>query len=408
MDDIPTSLDASEKSSSSKTHRLKATGVQGLYVEKNAGTYYARYSLNGKRCVRCLNTKHFEVARLRHAKLHPVHEVARQTGVQTDASLRTLGSLAQYLMQEIEAASSSYRTKVMYKNWISRLRTHWQQGDFDTTLARNVTRATILELRTYLSEEALTLCGQWKDRRKGYSPAVVNQTLSMLRIILKTAVLKNAIAANPFSEESPFSNSIYVPRESREPEIPSNETLERVFADMAEVDTSNLDPVSAKYFINHAENSAEFARFLAYSGLRSAEAAAARVEDVRGNFLFVRGTKTSTSRRQVPINANLRDLLDKILSKRIGGPLLGVKNCLKALQRSCKRLNLEPLRQHDLRHYFATLSIESGVPIPTVADWLGHADGGVLLLKTYRHLRDIHSEQSAALIQRLPAQLNRA
>jgi hypothetical protein len=36
------------------------------------------------------------------------------------------------------------------------------------------------------------------------------------------------------------------------------------------------------------------------------------------------------------------------------------------------------------------------VDIATVAIWLGHKDGGVLLMKTYGHIRDQHSLDSAA------------
>src|SRR6266542_4317323 len=46
-------------------------------------------------------------------------------------------------------------------------------------------------------------------------------------------------------------------------------------------------------------------------------------------------------------------------------------------------------------HLFATRAIESGVPIPTVAKWLGHKDGGALAMKTYGHLRDTHSADMA-------------
>ena len=60
---------------------------------------------------------------------------------------------------------------------------------------------------------------------------------------------------------------------------------------------------------------------------------------------------------------------------------------------------MEPLRKvgilrithHDLRHFFATICIESGVDIPTVSRWLGHKDGGALAMKTYGHLRREHS-----------------
>ena len=49
------------------------------------------------------------------------------------------------------------------------------------------------------------------------------------------------------------------------------------------------------------------------------------------------------------------------------------------------------LRVHDLRHFFTTCCIESGVDIPTMAKWLGHKDGGALTMRTYGHVRDSHS-----------------
>jgi hypothetical protein len=33
-----------------------------------------------------------------------------------------------------------------------------------------------------------------------------------------------------------------------------------------------------------------------------------------------------------------------------------------------------------------------------VADWLGHADGGVLVLKTYGHVRPEHAAAAAAKV----------
>ena len=50
---------------------------------------------------------------------------------------------------------------------------------------------------------------------------------------------------------------------------------------------------------------------------------------------------------------------------------------------------------HDLRHYFTTDAIKRGVDIPTIAKWLGHKDGGALLMKTYSHLLQDHSRAMA-------------
>src|SRR5262245_31414144 len=86
-------------------------------------------------------------------------------------------------------------------------------------------------------------------------------------------------------------------------------------------------------------------------------------------------------------------------SERSGEPLdakvFRVRECQKALDRACKKVGTDRVTHHDLRHLFATRCIESGVDIPTVSRWLGHKDGGALLMKTYGHLRREHSQAQA-------------
>ena len=62
------------------------------------------------------------------------------------------------------------------------------------------------------------------------------------------------------------------------------------------------------------------------------------------------------------------------------------------------KVGIPYLRHHDLRHYFATKAVQSGVDMPTIAKWLGHADGGVLAMKVYSNVMNEHSiNQSAKL-----------
>jgi integrase len=63
------------------------------------------------------------------------------------------------------------------------------------------------------------------------------------------------------------------------------------------------------------------------------------------------------------------------------GKVLAVSEARKSLARACEKLGVELLTHHDLRDAFATSAIEAGVDIPTVAAWLGHADGGALLMR---------------------------
>lgn len=58
------------------------------------------------------------------------------------------------------------------------------------------------------------------------------------------------------------------------------------------------------------------------------------------------------------------------------------------------KASLPRIRFHDLRHSFATLSLEQGIDIKTVSHMLGHTDAG-FTMNTYMHVTD-DMQQSAA------------
>jgi len=76
-----------------------------------------------------------------------------------------------------------------------------------------------------------------------------------------------------------------------------------------------------------------------------------------------------------------------------------VGQCRQALASACQKTGIDRLTHHSLRHFFATICIESGVDIPTISRWLGHGDGGVLAMQTYGHLRTEHSFAAAAKVR---------
>jgi integrase len=56
----------------------------------------------------------------------------------------------------------------------------------------------------------------------------------------------------------------------------------------------------------------------------------------------------------------------------------------RALRLALKAAGIRAIRIHTLRHTFATLLVESGVPLLTVSRQLGHADNGTTA-NTYAH-----------------------
>lgn len=53
------------------------------------------------------------------------------------------------------------------------------------------------------------------------------------------------------------------------------------------------------------------------------------------------------------------------------------------MDRAAQEVEITRMTHHNLRDLFATECIEAGVPVPTVALWLGHRDGGALCMKKY-------------------------
>ena len=68
------------------------------------------------------------------------------------------------------------------------------------------------------------------------------------------------------------------------------------------------------------------------------------------------------------------------------------------LMRACERLGLPRFGHHAMRHFFCSNAIEAGCDFKVIAEWLGHKDGGVLVAKTYGHLRNEHSAAMALRI----------
>ena len=141
---------------------------------------------------------------------------------------------------------------------------------------------------------------------------------------------------------------------------------------------------------------ADLIEFLAFSGARIGEARVSTWDDVKfpSNMIWLHGTKSDDSDRQIPMPAALREFLLRLKnesSETLQGKILKTDSAKKCLATACKKLDFTKFTHHDFRHFFATTCIESSVDIPTVSRWLGHSDGGALAMRVYGHLQVEHS-----------------
>lgn len=152
-----------------------------------------------------------------------------------------------------------------------------------------------------------------------------------------------------------------------------------------------------------AHEAPDFIEFLAYSGLRLGEGSQVRWVDVNFdlNVLVVTGGEHGTKNhefRSIPLSTPLRRLLEKLRQESNGKSkdrIFSLDSAKQALQTACEKAGLPHFTHHSMRHFFCSNAIEAGCDFKVIAEWLGHKDGGVLVAKTYGHLRNEHSTAMA-------------
>ena len=72
-----------------------------------------------------------------------------------------------------------------------------------------------------------------------------------------------------------------------------------------------------------------------------------------------------------------------------------IKGARTLMANAAKKAGIPRFTHHSMRHYFCSNAIEVGIDFKVIAGWLGHKDGGILVAKTYGHLRDTHSFEMA-------------
>jgi integrase len=156
---------------------------------------------------------------------------------------------------------------------------------------------------------------------------------------------------------------------------------------------------------------ADYLRFLAFSGAREQEALRIKWGDVdlerERVTIGADGLTKNSESRTVEFNPQLGALLREMSSRRapdcswlFPSPQRGprdehARSFRESLKIARKAAYLERIGFHDLRHYFCSVCVMAGIDFMTIAAWLGHKDGGILVGKVYGHLLDEHRQRAA-------------
>jgi integrase len=168
-----------------------------------------------------------------------------------------------------------------------------------------------------------------------------------------------------------------------------------------------------KLLYRNGQSLADLIRLLAFSGAREMEALRLKWADVdlKNGFLHIgRDGKTKNREsRTVDFNPDLEAHLLDMKTRRapdspwvFPSPKRGDSenhecwhNPHKIWYSVREKAGLEHAHLHDLRHYFASQCVMAGIDYMTIAGWLGHSDGGILVGQVYGHLADEHKKRQA-------------
>jgi integrase len=226
----------------------------------------------------------------------------------------------------------------------------------------------------------------WLAKHYGHkSASYYNSALMLVRDALEAAVRDRVIAENPAKELQ------YRKRKTPIRPTPSFEQFQQIVAEIRE---------QATKFNQVAEQSADLVEFYGLSGLGAAEAASLTRADVDLEASQIIAFRHKTSHGfAVPIFPQLRPLIERLCKdKAHDDRLFEIDGARKALTNACSRLGFPQFTPRALRRMFITRAIELGVDVKVVSQWQGHQDGGVLILRTYSHVRALHSQRMAGLM----------
>jgi integrase len=252
-------------------------------------------------------------------------------------------------------------------------------------------------------------------RGKRYEPAAP-RTVALDLIALRNVL--NAAIDSDHIRELPRFPRVKVPPPPRRPLL-SPEQFERLLS-CCFATKQDGEPLT-----KNGQQLNDFIRLLAFTGAREQEALTLRWShvDFERRRIFIGadenftaaamtigsgGTSKSRSSRIVDFNPQLEALLCEMHNRRapdsdwlFPSPQRGDKDIhAKTLRESLKlvrvKAKLPHVGFHDLRHLFCSFSVMAGIDFMTIASWLGHRDGGILVGKVYGHLLDEHRQQMAA------------
>lgn len=339
----------------------------GLYRCVSTDTYYGVVKRAGRQIKKSLGTTRTDIA---GERLKKFLEDNPDTINVSQANLTWKDVREVWERQKLSKHKEG--TQEDYLGRLDAIEKHWARPSLSTTRIRQISESD---------------CKDWlARRRKTIAESRLRGEIFSLNWIFDKAIEMGCIARSP----SKCLGTVKVPKKT--PKIPSD-----------------TDFASAIKVLREARrhDAADFAEFIAYCGCRLEEVSHVHGRDIGAELLTIRGdeetgwTTKNSNDRTVEINQSLADLFRRIQVRRgcaftPDAPLFPVHNPRYAWATASKvaKVRVKITARH-LRRFFVRKCIEQGIDFQTIADWVGHSDGGVLVAQVYSFLARPHAARMA-------------
>lgn len=363
--------------------------IRGLWVRN--GRYYARLAVenpeNGRKSVRRVP---LEVAQTVAQAQTELRRLLNQREEKSLPVLKRCPKFSDYVRQYLayyEIVKDAKRPRTLeterghLRLWVDH---------FGETRLDNITKAGI---NAFIA----------KRQGEGKSGRTVNLGVTMLRNVLKRAIDDGWLQRLPTENLRPLK---WTPRKR---ELYSAEDIERVCAAAVEVS-------------KNGQEFADYLRLMAFCGSRMSETLRLKWEDVNWErkqlTIGADGLAKNHKSRVVDFNVKLEKQLRAMEATKapdsiwlFPSPQRGnidrpSKTFRETLIIARKAAGLSGFGFHDCRHFFISMCVMSGVDYMTIAKWVGHQDGGVLIGKVYGHLSNEHAQRQALRVNFGPTLVN--
>lgn len=372
-----------------RVQRRRTGSANGAVSSRESATYTAEYiDASGKRRFEALATTVKREARRKAIEIQSRLDEGRSMPGSARTRL-TVAQLVERYLAHVEAKGLARKTHARYRVELEKL-IEFCQGE-------GIERAMQVDEEVFHRFGAFLRSRAHKQDDRGHAPKTVYTALTVCKQAYKWAWRVKLLPEFPLA-------SARLPKGKPRPQPCF--TTAQVEAMLAATPPEGL--------LHRA------IAILAYSGLRVGELEQLRWEDVRLNVgdlgvIHVRRGGSMPERsaedaapkdkdhRVVPIHPRIRPIFDTMAPSRGGDALVmselrarTLLTHLKCLCRECGFPNAERFKTHSLRHHFASMCANKGVPYRLVLSWMGHH--GSEMLDQYFSLFD---EESRAAMRAL-------